>query len=488
MTLFYSCSDENETSEGVESILTSHTWKGSPDYDVSVYGSGDDLNATLTSESTMFYFLGKGKGIARTFRRQQDTYFGYSSKYNTREFTYSVSGKNVVIGSTKHVFKDDALWAEGGTSYLRPSALNSDDYEFIDRMRYWTLPDDQRLNFEYVYGMNLFGTPIKEGSKYGTIVTADLAVLGNQKCYSRGIASIDVQFSIKGGSFSSTPKAFGISTAEDKDYSASTSMRVTFSSSATITSRITIHDGKTGRTITHTSEFVVAPGDADNNGGDNNSGDNDNPGSDNGNNSGNGNDSGSDNNLSGTNNGHEWVDLGLSVKWATCNIGAFTPEDSGYYYAWGETETKSIYDWSTYKWCDGTSTLTKYCATTSNGFVDNKTTLDLEDDVARVKWQSTWRMPTESEIDELKNKCTWTWITQNGVNGYKVTSRMNKNSIFFPAAGSRGETSLKENGTHGYYWSSTLTGRNGRALYFRSGLVGDAVGRTSGFTIRPVCP
>lgn len=145
----------------------------------------------------------------------------------------------------------------------------------------------------------------------------------------------------------------------------------------------------------------------------------------------------------------EAIDLGLSVKWASFNVGASKPEEYGGDYAWGETEEKSKYDWSTYKWCNGSeNTMTKYCTTSSYGTVDNKTVLDPADDVAHVKWGGTWRMPTLEEQEELLNNCTWRWTTQNGVNGYEVTGS-NGNSIFLPAAGNI-------SGSHGYYWSSTL--------------------------------
>ena len=130
---------------------------------------------------------------------------------------------------------------------------------------------------------------------------------------------------------------------------------------------------------------------------------------------------------------YEAVDLGLpsGIKWATCNVGATKPEEFGGYYAWGETEEKDDYSWGTYKWCNGSSTtMTKYCIDSSYGTVDNKTVLDLEDDVAHVKWGGSWRMPTRAEQEELRNNCTWTWTTQNAVNGYKVTSKTNGNSIF----------------------------------------------------------
>ena len=160
--------------------------------------------------------------------------------------------------------------------------------------------------------------------------------------------------------------------------------------------------------------------------------------------------------------GHEYVDLGLpsGLKWATCNIGATTPEGYGDYYAWGETETKSTYDWSTYKWCNGSkTTMTKYCTDSDygyNGFTDNKTTLELSDDVAHVKWGGSWRLPTKAEFKELEENCTWTWTTQNGVKGYKVTGKTNGNSIFLPAAGCRGSSSLSGAGSVGVYWSSSL--------------------------------
>ena len=152
----------------------------------------------------------------------------------------------------------------------------------------------------------------------------------------------------------------------------------------------------------------------------------------------------------------EAIDLGLSVKWAAYNVGATKPEEYGGYYAWGETEEKSNYDWSTYKWCNGSeNTMTKYCTDSSFGTVDNKTTLDPEDDVAHVKWGGDWRMPTTDEQRELLNNCDWEWTTLNGVNGYRVTGP-NGNSIFLPAAGCRLDTFINFRGNFGLYWSSSL--------------------------------
>lgn len=154
--------------------------------------------------------------------------------------------------------------------------------------------------------------------------------------------------------------------------------------------------------------------------------------------------------------GHEAVDLGLSVKWATCNVGSYTPEGYGEYYAWGETETKSDYSWKTYKWCKGTDdTMTKYCTDEEYGTVDNRTVLTSSDDVATVKWGKKWRMPTKEEIEELLDECTWTWTTQNYVNGYIVIGPSGK-KMFLPAAGYDNGGDPDSRGSYGNYWSATL--------------------------------
>ena len=189
----------------------------------------------------------------------------------------------------------------------------------------------------------------------------------------------------------------------------------------------------------------------------------------------------------------EYVDLGLSVKWATFNVGANKPEDYGDYFAWGETEPKTTYDWSNYKWCNGSDmTLTKYNTNSDYGIVDNKITLELSDDAAHVNWGGSWRMPTITEQNELREHCTWTWTTQNGVNGYKVTSNKNGNSIFLPAAGYRLDSSLSDAGSNGYCWSSSIyTYGTSFAyyLYFYSSNVGrNGQYRRYGLSVRPVCP
>ena len=191
---------------------------------------------------------------------------------------------------------------------------------------------------------------------------------------------------------------------------------------------------------------------------------------------------------------HEYVDLGLSVKWATCNVGANSPEEYGDYFAWGEIEPKEEYSWSTYKYCvDNYDNLTKYCTQSydgKDGFTDNKTVLDPEDDAATVNWGGVWRMPTKAEQQELVDNCTWTWTTQNGVNGYKVTGP-NGNSIFLPGAGYMYSSSLYCAGSVGSYWSRSLNTDNPNHAYcvdFDSDNVGwSHYYRYFGLSVRPVC-
>lgn len=177
------------------------------------------------------------------------------------------------------------------------------------------------------------------------------------------------------------------------------------------------------------------------------------------------------------------VDLGLSVKWAACNVGAGKPEEAGDYFAWGETEPKASYTKDNYKWYDSNGKLTKYCPNPEYGTVDNKTILDPEDDAATVNLGSTWRTPTRAEWQELIDNCEWTWTTYNGMNGYNVASRKKGYegvSIFLPAAGSYRGT-LEYFGKRGIWWSSNCS-KDGDAFIY--GGYNDLDIRGHGFTTR----
>ena len=190
----------------------------------------------------------------------------------------------------------------------------------------------------------------------------------------------------------------------------------------------------------------------------------------------------------------EAVDLGLGVKWSSMNLGATSPTGYGDYFAWGETAPKDNYSWGTYELCNGTyDTLTKYNNGSSYGAVDNKTEFrdyDYEDDAARQALGGKWRIPTDAEWTELKEQCTWTRTTQNGVDGNLVTSKTNGKSIFLPAAGRRVDTNLLTVGSNGYYWSSSLSTDLSRCawyVFFESFNVYRGYGdRCCGLPVRPV--
>ena len=203
----------------------------------------------------------------------------------------------------------------------------------------------------------------------------------------------------------------------------------------------------------------------------------------------------------GVHEGHEYVDLGLpsGLKWATCNIGAESPEQLGYFLSWGEVEPKDYYYWDTYKYSGDTdSSFTKYCFDSQyglDGFVDNKLQLDLEDDAAHVNWGGKWRMPTAEEAKELYDCCKWTWTIEKGMPGYKVMG-INGNSIFMPAAGSMGWNEHYDFKNEVTYWTSTLSQDEyypNQAVFIRAkehniDPIDSWSRRCWGFSVRAVCP
>ena len=196
-------------------------------------------------------------------------------------------------------------------------------------------------------------------------------------------------------------------------------------------------------------------------------------------------------------NGHLAVDLGLSVKWAACNVGAFREDGRGSYFAWGETCEKTNYDWSNegdYKWgvYDNSASpkfgMTKYTADVEGG--DGLKTLQPGDDPATANWGTKWRTPTLDEIKDLRDntKCEWTWDADK--KGYTVKGLKTGNSIFLPAAGYRSGSDLDYAGTYGYYWSSSVyESHPGIAYYFNfdsDGRIWGSVSRVYGLSVRAV--
>ncbi len=202
------------------------------------------------------------------------------------------------------------------------------------------------------------------------------------------------------------------------------------------------------------------------------------------------------------------VDLGLpsGTKWANMNVGATSPEDYGLYFAWGETKGYTddttdgrSFDLASYKWAskgdndngsyyDPSYNMIKYCTRSSDGTVDNKTVLDLEDDAAYVNWGGDWRMPTVDEIQELLDHTTREWARVNGIYGVRYTSKNGKyTSIFLPYAGRRSGTRLYGQGKDGYYWSASLSLNSFQAHYLELPSRAEwYYKRAYGFPVRPV--
>jgi len=178
---------------------------------------------------------------------------------------------------------------------------------------------------------------------------------------------------------------------------------------------------------------------------------------------------------------HEYVDLGLpsGTLWATCNIGAESPEEYGDYFAWGETEAKSGFNWTVYQLCNASeNTLTKYCAQSSwgyEGFTDELTELLPEDDAATVLWGSKWQMPSLEQVQELSTLSSIS-TSINGVSGRKVFSRIDPQNvwIFLPDTGWRQGRNHNAR-SYGYYWGRTLYSSNSNyatGIYFNSSYLG----------------
>ena len=200
----------------------------------------------------------------------------------------------------------------------------------------------------------------------------------------------------------------------------------------------------------------------------------------------------------GSYNGHDYIDLGLpsGTLWATCNVGADTPEGYGDYFAWGETQPKAVYTDSNYVYSlGGYDDFTKYCTKPEfgyNGFTDNLKTLQPGDDAATVNWGEGWRTPTINEWVELLTKCSYTFTTRNGVKGCLFTAR-NGNSIFLPVRGRIGNDKSSNEDNKGNYWSSSLN--KGMPIYAKGFQfiidyddcdIYDDFSRCAGYSVRPV--
>lgn len=194
---------------------------------------------------------------------------------------------------------------------------------------------------------------------------------------------------------------------------------------------------------------------------------------------------------------YQWVDLGLSVKWAKVNVGSTTISGYGDYFAWGEVSAKESYTAENYKWYDIDKHITKYCSNPAYQDADSLTQLLPEDDAAAFNWGNGWRMPTYTELMELIKNCQWTFSSIDGVKGYMGRSKITGYEdawIFFPAAGFCNEENSYP-GYEGYYWTSTNCGGSNSiqsdAFAFNPSMIttigyGDGMARIVGASIRPV--
>ena len=505
--LVTSCSKEED-----ESILelTKYKWY-SEDYDLLVYGK-DGLNASLQTDRIWIYFLSNGTGIMSCRTTDKDTYFGTSRDEIAFRFNYTVSGSKVrlsfkdsSLNRSLTYSKDYLVDSENSTAYKALSFTSSeldhakglaDEQEFQASINH-----NQIQSLDVFIGFGNYFPPIKDLSDY-YLWSVSSSCLMPMDSYRRGITSAGLVVYIDNGTITNktgydreSECNVKVTTLDGKN--AYYFEHVVYSDKATQCGASIDVDSKSGTSLTihrayryydsvskkyftsPSKEFVLTGEGIDVSGGGNAGGA-----------------------TTGTNNGHEWVDLGLSVKWATCNLGADSPETFGNYFAWGETTGYTNFStdnhwfyWKSYKWCDNSyNSMTKYCTSSEYGIVDNKTTLEPSDDAATVNWGGTWRMPTMDEFAELCNNCTWTWTTKNGVEGCNVRSK-NGNHIFLPATKDRWQDGVHST-NHGKYWSSTVsTGYNmgsayARSLYFSKSGTHSADGvdfRCMGMTIRAVC-
>ena len=214
--------------------------------------------------------------------------------------------------------------------------------------------------------------------------------------------------------------------------------------------------------------------------------------------------------------GHDFVDFGLSVRWATCNVGAETPTQRGDFVAWGETSPKELYDWDSYQLCRGSfDRLTHYNSDTCYGETDYLAQLDPNDDAATAQWGGHWRTPAMTEWSALRNRGCWIWTTDynhSGVSGYMVFVpkadadhgaqtedptllsahyELKDPHIFLPATGYKYYDQYCDTVSGGFYWTNTLNLHSPSDAYsvdFHSSGAGRDYGRSAGRVVRAVYP
>lgn len=429
-----SCDDDDDVSpsSNIEQMLKSNVWVSTNEYDCLLWG---DLEISISKQHCTLFFFDNGYGIGKSYEHEDDTYFGSSTNVFPFRFSYSVNGSSVIINNTTYKYKDGALYSLDGKKVFTKRSITSDDNKWLESAKFYVMDDDERLDFDFAHGL-VERTTFDEGSQRETVIELHLHIDGSQKAFSRGVTSITAKYSVSGGSLPSKNIKNVLVISEDKDYDASITTTVVTPKNmqATVTAVFETYDSKKQRSFNSGSLSYTVPSNSNegNEGNDNN-----------GPNSG---DSGA---LTGTINGHEYVDLGLSVNWATCNIGATVFSDLGNYFCFGSYKQDDDY--------------------ASSGFVErtngakgciSKTSYD----TAQQLWSKPWRMPTIEEIEELAENCKYQWTKKNGIPGCLLTSKINNQSIFIPAGGeyfrddyaSEKTFSLTEKGSMGLFMSGSV--------------------------------
>lgn len=517
-----SCEDEENTEK---TELTKYKWLHKY-YDASLYDP-NDWELSVQVDKTWLYFLLDGTGIMSCKLTDYDTFFNTKRQEIAYRFKYTISGDQISLTfndsklNRKLTYSKDGLKDIDNKSYYEKLSFTSseldhakelaEEQEFQESINHNQI---QSLDVFIGFGNNL--QPVKFTSDYlwsvsfscrmpkdsqrrgltlaGLVIYIDNGTITNKTGYDKE-SECNVKVTTLDGK-SAYYFEHAVYYNEETQCGASMNVYSSSGSALKIHSAYRYYDNVSKKYFTSPSKEYVLTGEGiDASGDDKNNGEN--TGENGSTENGSGNNTGNDDTTptTGKNNGHDWVDLGLSVRWATCNVGASSVEKYGDYFAWGETTPKGYGDddsWSVYQLCNGSeNTLTKYCTDSGLGKVDNKTVLELNDDAAHVNWKGDWRMPTKAEFNELVNKCTWEWQSQNGKNGYKITSKKNKNFIFLPTEYTG---YVFSSGKSGSYWSSSIynnTFPNYASLFSFS--EGNIVSNNKDFrcrlhAIRPVCP
>ncbi|MBR3757979.1 MAG: hypothetical protein IKK62_06070 [Bacteroidaceae bacterium] len=504
--MFAACPEpdpEPDIEENLVNTLKMYKWEY---YDVDDF-TDTDYGGFWGSYTYRLYFMDNNVGYHYSVIKDYDSSLGNSQKTSFDKFTYSVSGNTVRLnfksGQDTYTYRNGLL-VSSSESYYEPSRMTESDKDFVKRKAQELEEDEENaeissnikdyvdITYEYVkedmcieftidteLGKEFPGKTFKYGIEYGygDYEYTSYCEMGGNSSRTFVMSILFAEYAIYYNSYIALREK--IDDGEKLDDSEQELLEdvVYYLEKDVKKFKARYFVEYNGERFYFNAYFYNIKIDLDDSYNNSNGG---------------GNTNDENNQTTGTIQGHSYVDLGLSVKWATCNVGASKPEDYGDHYDWGETDTKSKYSDKTYKWCKGTDdTMTKYCTDSEYGTVDNRTTLTSSDDVATVKWGSKWRMPTKEEMKELDEDCTWTWTTQNGVKGMKVTGP-NGNSIFLPAAGYRIDTDLCYRGSDGRYWSATLNESNSNYacnLRFGSGysyLYYWGSRGYSGFSVRPV--